>query len=325
MQYDAMKAMQDMKQAENTAVQNPLPDQGLPTEAPEEATEQFQPDIEPAAEKQTPAPQAEAMPADPMPVPDPVLFDLFQEQANKVDRMNELLLSCKQSLDVLTNKANAPLNPAAQPANAAVESKQILAEIEALKAAAARQEKANTDILRDSKNFQAGVRANMQDELDQYHKLHSQNVFAPLLAEIAGLYISTDRYISTLSDQNIRTQLETILLESIEELLEDQGVTLSRSAMGQNRSLKTCKTRKTVPTADESLNGLVAHSYNPSFSLGNLVLQKEVIDTYVFDPNLKEAQMEPTKEAVPCDAQENMDLPPAETLGTKEEGTDQQE
>lgn len=162
----------------------------------------------------------------------------------------------------------------------------LIAEVAGLKDAAQRQEKANTDILRDSKNFQAGVKARMQDELDQYHKLHAQNAYAPILTEIAGLYISTERLLDSAEDSHLKEQLRNALLDSLAELLEDNGVTIARTEVGQARSLRLCKTRKTIATGDENLKGKVAKSYNPSFVLGNQILQKEIVDTYIFDPEL---------------------------------------
>ena len=160
----------------------------------------------------------------------------------------------------------------------------LITEIAGLKDAAQRQEKANTDILRDSKNFQAGVKARMQDELDQYQKLHAQNVYAPILNEIAGLYISTERLLDSAEDCHLKEQLKNVLLDSLAELLEDNGVTIARTKVGKARSLRLCKTRRTIATGDENLKGKVAKSYNPSFVLGNQILQKEIVDTYIFDP-----------------------------------------
>lgn len=162
----------------------------------------------------------------------------------------------------------------------------LTTEVSGLKDAVLKQEKANTDILRDSKNFQAGVKARMQDELDQYHKLHAQNVYAPILTEIAGLYISTERLLDSAEDSHLKEQLRNALLDSLAELLEDNGVIIARTEIGQARSLRLCKTRKTIPTGDESLKGKVAKSYNPSFVLGNQILQKEIVDTYIYDPSL---------------------------------------
>ena len=76
------------------------------------------------------------------------------------------------------------------------------------------------------------------------------------------------------------------MLDSLAELLEDNGVVIEQTDVGQPRSIRLCKTRKTIATGDESLKGKVAKSYNPSFVLGNQILQKEIVDTYIFDPAL---------------------------------------
>lgn len=207
----------------------------------------------------------------------------------------------------------------------------LIEEITEMKKTVVRQEKANIDILRDSKNFQAGVRERMQDELDQYHKLHAQNTYAPLLTEIASLYISTERFLDGITDDHLKVQLKNILLDSIAELLEDHGVTINRTPVGQPRSLRTCKTRKTVSTTDESLSGTVAKSYNPSFMLGNQILQKEVIDTYVYDPAFgQESQQEVEKkgeaiDAIPDEETDNADMIQAEVGESDNEGNSEVE
>lgn len=170
--------------------------------------------------------------------------------------------------------------------SSAEQMKRLSGNFEELKQNVARQEKANVDILRDSKNFQASVRDQMQRELDGYHKLHSSSAYAPILIEIANLYITTQKAISYVADEKIREHFNDLVLESISELLTDQGVDIHSTEVGQTRSIRTCKTRKTIPTGDKTLHGLVAASNHPSFSLGNLVLIKESIDTYVYDEAL---------------------------------------
>ena len=179
-------------------------------------------------------------------------------------------------------------------------------------------EKTNVDVLRDSKNFQADSRMKMQKDLDKYQKLFADDVFAPLLTDMAKIYINCWKCINALEDEKIRNNLEGLLLESMEELFEDNGVEINQTAVGTARSLRTCKTRKTVPTGDEALHGAVALSLNPSFSLGRLVLVKEVVDTFVFDPALKPAEQEEAPvepEAVPTEPEE---IIPAEDNTTAE-------
>lgn len=162
----------------------------------------------------------------------------------------------------------------------------LVAKLEELRQANARQEKANVDILRDSKNFQASVREQMQRELDRYHKMHAETANAPILTDIANLYIMSCKAISFLTDEKERKNISEIVLEGLLEILEEQGVTVNSTPVGRRRSVKTCKTRKTIPTGDSELHGMVAESINPSFTLGNQVLIKECIDTYVYDASL---------------------------------------
>lgn len=162
----------------------------------------------------------------------------------------------------------------------------LAAKFEELRQASIRQEKANVDMLRDSKNFQASVREQMQHELDRYHKMHAETANAPILTEIANLYIMSCKAISFLTDAKERKNISEIVQEGLLEILEEQGVTVNSTPAGRKRSVKACKTRKTIPTAESKLHGMVAESITPSFTLGNQVLIKECIDTYVYDASL---------------------------------------
>ncbi len=171
----------------------------------------------------------------------------------------------------------------------------VAAKLEELRQVSARQEKANIDILRDSKNFQATVREQMQRELDGYHKMHSETANAPILTDIANLYIASSKAISYLTNDKERSNIAEIVLEGLLEILEDRGVEVNSTPIGVKRSSKNCKTRKTVPTGDQALHGMVAASHNPSFTLGKQILIKENVDTYIYDPALapvKEVQRE---------------------------------
>ena len=161
--------------------------------------------------------------------------------------------------------------------------------IDTLTDAASKQEKANVAVLRDSKNYQTGVRENIQRELDSYRKMNSDTYLAPLLTDIAQLYITVRQIVSHIQDDKTKEDLNDLVLDTIMEILEDRGVQMQETIVGGNRSLRLCKTRKLVPTGNRDLEGKVARSLNPSFSLGNLVMIKEEIDTYIYDSTLDES------------------------------------
>ena len=270
--------------------------------------------VEPVAEPET---ETETVPekeepvevAPPQPDPAPEAKEKAPEWAEALMRQQEAILL---GLQKMAEDKPAPA-PAPQPAPAPVPSPAAVAALENLKSqtgklteAVERMEKANIDMLRDSKNFQADSRQKMQRELDTYHKQFAEDAFAPLLTEMANIYITCRKYILQQKDEKIREDMESILLESMEELFEDNGVEIGTSKVGSDRSLRRCKTLKTVPTGDESLHGKVAASYNPSFTLGRNVLVKENIDTFVFDPALKPEQPaeEPAETETPVEPAE---------------------
>ncbi len=239
-----------------------------------------------ASEAQKPQVDAPAESTEPTQVVEPAQPDAALESKGKstaVDAERAKIIKMLGDQDAAISVMSQRLSALT---NAFVKIQQVPAQVDELSKSAARQEKANVDILRDSKNFQATVREQMQKELEGYRKLHAETAYAPILTEIANLYISTQKIIEFVSDEKLKEQLTEMLLENIEEILVDNGVVIHTTLEGQKRSLKTCKTRRTIPTANKELHGLVAASNNPSFELKNLVLIKESVDTYVYDESL---------------------------------------
>lgn len=208
------------------------------------------------------------------------LIDLLKNQTGLLMKMDKRIEQIEKQFETSTNTS---------------ELMRLSQGIEALSDAIAKQEKANIAVLRDSKNYQAGVRENMQRELDGYRKMHSETYLAPLLTEISQLYITVRQIISHIHDDKLKEDMNDMVLDTIAEILEDKGVEIHETAVGCNRSNRLCKTRKLVPTGNRELEGKVAYSLNPSFSLGNYVMIKENIDTYIYDATLDESMTPPDK------------------------------
>lgn len=206
-----------------------------------------------------------------------------------LEKQREALAALEHYMVLLDQKVTAfgaNLEQMQQTLSQEVASTPLVAKLEELRQASIKQEKANVDILRDSKNFQASVREQMQRELDCYRKMHTEAANAPILTAIANLYNMSYTAIGFLTDAKERKNISEIVLEGLLEILEEQGVTVNSTPAGGKRPVKTCKTRKTIPTGDPELHGMVAESITPSFTLGNQVLIKECIDTYVYDASL---------------------------------------
>ena len=277
---------------------------------PVEPVEPIEPETESEPEAEQPA---EVIPPEPVPAEE----EKTPAWVETLIRQQEEIL---QGLKKVREEKPAPVpipQPAPAPSSASVAALENLkSETGKLTEAVERMEKANIDMLRDSKNFQADSRQKMQRELDSYHKLFADDAFAPLLTEMANIYITCRKYIMQQKDEKIRDDLESILLESMEELFEDNGVEIETSKVGSDRSLRRCKTRKTVPTGDEAMHGKVAVSYNPSFTLGRNVLVKEIIDTFVYDPALKVEPEQPAE--TPAEPEEKPVEPAIEQAETEQ-------
>ena len=153
-------------------------------------------------------------------------------------------------------------------------------------------EKKNTDILRDSINFQANMGRRWGDELKHYRDLFADSAYDSILEELADLYSQTLQYIEETESDQVKEDIQDTVIESLNEIFNEFHITISRTKVGEKRSSKTCRTRKTIQTGNEALHGTVAKSYNPSFVRENRVLKYEKIDTYMFDPALKEKEMQ---------------------------------
>lgn len=153
--------------------------------------------------------------------------------------------------------------------------------------ALSRVEKSSLDAIRESKNFQQTLYAKQNKELDGYRSLLSNTANANILTEIAHFRNAAEDIAQRLDDVQAKN-LRIGVVEAIDELLEDHGVEIHQTLAGQRRSLRTCQTRKQIPTDNEALHGMVARSITPSFAIGNLILLKEIVDTYVYDASLKQ-------------------------------------
>lgn len=153
-------------------------------------------------------------------------------------------------------------------------------------------EKKNTDILRDSINFQANMGRRWGDELKHYRDLFADSAYDSILEELADLYSQTLQYIEETESDQVKEDIQDTVIESLNEIFNEFHITISRTKVGEKRSSKTCRTRKTIQTGNEALHGTVAKSYNPSFVRENRVLKYEKIDTYMFDSALRETEMQ---------------------------------
>lgn len=274
---------------------------------------------EPAPVQTEPAPvQTEPAPAEAAPVEAPAPVQAapspqFDELMELCRRQADAIQSLSRQLDEMKKQLEKPAAP--PPATGTEYIPALVNEVKALKEAGQKQEKANTDILRDSKNFQATVWNTLQKELEAYRKIHAETAQASLLTDVGNAYIMAARAIGFLEEGKTKTTLTELILETLQELLEDKGVEMNTTPVGQPRSLKRCKTLKTIPTGNKDLQGTVAHSYNPSFVLGNMILIKENIDTYLYDEALDESLKE---EAPPAEEAPAADVPAEEAPAVEE-------
>ena len=113
----------------------------------------------------------------------------------------------------------------------------------------------------------------MQKELDAYHEIDRGQHLNEVLLDVARVYCDNEQILDGINDVKIKKQVGYIF-DDIKQLLESYDVQIQRSHLGDKRSVKLCKIKKTIPTENQELNDTVANSLKPGFYKGNQVMIK---------------------------------------------------
>lgn len=130
----------------------------------------------------------------------------------------------------------------------------------------------------------AGRLKKMQDELDDYHEIGKGRVFDGILAEIAKLYSDNEKLVDTLESKQLKFMFMDLL-----QMLENNGVHVQKSKIGDKRNTKYCQIIEQIVTDDPELHDTVAESLNTGFYVENRTLVKERIHLNVFKESQPEA------------------------------------
>lgn len=153
-------------------------------------------------------------------------------------------------------------------------------------------ERMNTTVLTDYQNMLAKQLHAQEAELRKYKELLSPLSNAQLLTRIANILLSVEAVNRGVTDQKASRSV-SLLGNSLRELLEDEGVTISSSEPMTRRSFHSTQVSRYVPTGDPDLAGLIIASDTPAFSIGSKVLVKESVQLYQYDPALAVPQSGP--------------------------------
>ena len=123
----------------------------------------------------------------------------------------------------------------------------------------------------------AGRLKNMQDELDDYHEINKGRVFDGILAEIAKLYSDNEKLADTLESKQLKFMFMDLL-----QMLENNGVQVQRSKVGEKRNTKYSQIIEQVVTDNPELHDTVSESLNTGFYVENRTLVKERVHVNVF-------------------------------------------
>lgn len=171
-----------------------------------------------------------------------------------------------------------------------------------------RNDRQLTQDLRENATFRVQVRQGMQHDLDELKEQLSGEQFNPILREIATIYSEYQVLLEEELPPRARKNL-LALFEQLEDILDDYGAEVLRSEVGSVRKTRSCKIINKVMTGDSELHNTIVASRKPGVVRGQMVLYQELVDVYVYDPNLTPAQEETPVEDIPLE-----DTPIAETV-----------
>lgn len=158
----------------------------------------------------------------------------------------------------------------------------------------------NVDVMRQNMEFTNTSARRWTKELEEYRALFRDSAYDSIWKELGEIYINILKHLNRKKDPDLTRELEFCALEPIQELLEENGITIFRTEPGQKRSFRRTKSRSQRPTGDEQLNACVVRSILPGFARGNLCLIPEAVESYIYQEGYVEApQEEPSPELAP--------------------------
>lgn len=163
-----------------------------------------------------------------------------------------------------------------------------------------RNDRQLTQDLRENATFRVQVRQGMQHDLDELKEQLSGEQFNPILKEIATVYSEYQVLLEEDLPPRARKNLLS-LFEQLEDILDDYGAEVLRSEVGSVRRTRSCKIINKVMTGDSELHNTIVASRKPGVVRGQMVLYQELVDVYVYDPNLPAAQEETPVEDTPIE------------------------
>ena len=153
----------------------------------------------------------------------------------------------------------------------------------------------NVDVMRQTMEFTNSSARRWTKELEEYRSLFRDSVFDDIWKDLGEIYIDIIKHLNRKKDPHLTREVEYCALEPIQELLENNGVTLLTSETGQKRSFRRTKSRSQRPTANPELDDCVAESLLPGFARGTLCLIPEVVESYSYQEGYVDESLEAEK------------------------------
>ncbi|MCI8574284.1 MAG: hypothetical protein HFF89_07615 [Oscillibacter sp.] len=262
--------------------------------------------VPPLIPPETPDPQP---PVNPAPQEPPVHAGqgVNPEEFAKLVRLLEAMQVEQQAVREAAERSAEQAQAAADSARAAQDASAELTGLreksDAVSESLERLRQSNKSALSEIMNFKTNLSREWSDELKRYRKLFAAGAFDGILRELSKIYVGVLEFLREQENEGLQQDLEWIVLDPLSELFENYGVTITSTAPGSRRSVRTTHAAKTVPTGDPGRNGIVIKSQSPAFLREDaklniqVVLVPEQVESYVYREGCQEPVPAPGKTA----------------------------
>lgn len=149
-----------------------------------------------------------------------------------------------------------------------------------------------TDVMRQTMDFTNTSSRRWTKELEEYRALFRDSVYDDIWKKLADIYLGILKHASRKGDPEFLDQMSYCALEPIQELMEEYGVKLQVTPVGEKRSFKRTKARGQVLTGDPEKDATVARSVMPGFVRDSIVIVPEIVETCVYQKGYQEPEQE---------------------------------
>ena len=150
----------------------------------------------------------------------------------------------------------------------------------------------NTDVMRQNMEFTSTSSKRWTKELEEYRSLFRDTVYDDLWKRLANIYIGILKHLKRKDSPELTENVVYCALEPLQEMMEEYGVTIQVTPVGEKRSFKRTRAKGKVLTWDPDKDATVARSIWPGFMRDSICLVPEIVESYVYQEGYQESAAE---------------------------------